>query len=56
MLCMHRGVLAEDLYFKKLVSFSSSAASTELKSAMSSPEAGIADCMVRRVGDAGSNG
>ena len=56
MLSMNRGVLAEDPSFKEFVSFSSSAVWAELKSAMRSPEAGIADCRVHRVSEAGSNG
>ena len=56
MLCMNRGVLAEDPSFKEFVSFSFSAAWAELKSAMRSPEAGIADCRVQRVSEAESNG
>ena len=40
----------------KPVNFSSPTAWAELKSAMSVSEAGMADCRVRRVGEAGSNG
>ena len=56
MLCMDRDILAEDLSLKEFVSFSFSTACAELKSVMRSPEAGIADCRLRRVREAGSNG
>ena len=53
---MEEGILTEHRSLKKLVNVSTPAAGAELKSAPSLPDAGIADCRVRRVGKAESNG
>ena len=53
---MEGGILTEPRSRKKLVNFCSPATRAELKSATSLPDAGMAECRVRRVGDAGSDG
>ena len=53
---MEGGIVTEHPLSQETGKFSSPAARAELKSTTSLPDAGMVDCWVRRVGEAGSNG